>query len=70
MSIVNANIKYPPGVSVKMEKLMRHMLTPSPYFRPTIQELIDIIYKWNNEDFELNEMAKKIEQNEKHMAMD
>lgn len=53
-----------------MEKLMRHMLTPSPYFRPTIQELINIIDKWNSEDFELNEMAKKIEQNEKHMAMD
>jgi len=37
LSIVNANIRYGTGkISQKMEDLMRHMLTPNPYFRPRI----------------------------------
>lgn len=44
LSIVNANIKYAKGkASPKMEDLMRHMLTPNPYFRPRIDEILNIL---------------------------
>ena len=48
LSIVNANIKYAKGkISNKMEDLMRHMLTPNPYFRPRINEILHIAENWD-----------------------
>jgi serine/threonine protein kinase len=44
LSIVNANIKYGSGkVSQKMEDMMRHLLTPNPYFRPRINEVLNLV---------------------------
>ena len=44
LSIVNANIKYESGkVSTKMEDMMRHLLTPNPYFRPRVDQVLNII---------------------------
>jgi serine/threonine protein kinase len=37
LSIVNASIKYPQTVAPKMEKLMRHILTPNPFYRPSLK---------------------------------
>ena len=37
LSIVNGSIKYPGGISSKMEDFIRHMLTPNPYFRPSLK---------------------------------
>jgi serine/threonine protein kinase len=51
LSIVNANIRYPNTASEKMQKFIRHMLTPNPYFRPTLDEVIDIVEKWDCDDF-------------------
>lgn len=65
LSIVNAAIKYPKTISEKMQKLIRHMLTPNPYYRPNLQEIIKIIDSWKDEDFELNEVAKIIRSNQK-----
>lgn len=70
LSIVNASIKYPKTVSNKMQKLMRHILTPNPYFRPTLAQIIKIIDQWQTSDFEMNEIAKKIEQNQINLALD
>ncbi len=48
LSIVNANIKYAKAkISNKMEDLMRHMLTPNPYFRPKIDEILHIAENWD-----------------------
>lgn len=58
LSIVNASLKYPANtISVKMQKLLRHMLTPNPYFRPSLNQIIKIIEEWDTNDFKLNEIA-------------
>jgi serine/threonine protein kinase len=36
LSIINAALKFPSNASEKMERLIRHILTPNPYFRPTL----------------------------------
>jgi serine/threonine protein kinase len=44
LSIVNANIKYGSGkVNQKMEDMMRHLLTPNPYFRPRVDQVLNIV---------------------------
>lgn len=53
-----------------MERFIRHILTPNPYFRPTLTEIIRIIDQWDVKDFKLNEIAEKISTNEKHIAME
>ena len=67
LSIVNAAVRYPGGCSEKMEDLMRHMLTPNPYFRPSLKDIIRIIDNWETHNFQLNEVATKIKENEKHL---
>jgi AP2-associated kinase len=37
LSIVNAVVKFPGSASAKMERLIRHILTPNPYYRPTLE---------------------------------
>lgn len=44
LSIVNASIKYPRNkINVKMQNLIRNMLTPNPHFRIKIPEIIEIL---------------------------
>lgn len=63
LSIVNASIKYPKTCTPKMEKFMRHLLTPNPYFRPNLNEIINIIDRWEEKDFQLNKVAELIREN-------
>ena len=66
LSIVNANIKYKQGQhSQKMEDLMRHLLTPNPYFRPKIEEVLSLVDNWSKIDsIPLNKVAKAIKMDE------
>lgn len=43
---------------------MRHMLTPNPYFRPSLKDIIRIIDTWETQGFKLNEVASRIKENE------
>jgi serine/threonine protein kinase len=36
LTIVNAALKFPSNASEKMERFIRHILTPNPYYRPTL----------------------------------
>lgn len=48
---------------MKMQDLMRHMLTPNPYFRPRIDEIIKLIDNWDQiEEIQLNRVAAAIKQ--------
>ena len=47
LSIINASVKYPPQtITGKMEDFIRHMLTPNPYYRPSLKEIVHIIDNW------------------------
>ena len=49
-----------------MEDLMRHMLTPNPYFRPGVGEVLEIVENWGvGGEVRLNRVAREIKEDER-----
>ena len=50
LAIVNASINFPKigQVSLKMQDLIRHMLTPNPKFRPDMTEILNIASNYDD----------------------
>ncbi|KAL4446047.1 hypothetical protein ABPG74_011039 [Tetrahymena malaccensis] len=73
LAIISASYKFKQNskYNEKMHDFIRHLLTPSPKFRPKIEEVINILENWDNlQEIPLNEQAKQTKQQEYQFEQD